>query len=201
MKTILFYALFVFSSINAFCQDYEISKYESDYKESDLEKAFRLDGNEIFISDGKTRFIEFKNNELTCYRIKSGKILSKQKIGVEKESYYKNFIDSLLALNPKDLTIDLNEKGENLKIEDGALFEINLFKNGKRLNLKSYSPYEYINFKCINYQKRAIFLNAYKNLFSLFYNETFEKTRITDTLFINFNIDYLFKKASSHIQK
>lgn len=182
MKKIVLKILFFLSSLMIQSQNFEISKYEIS-KDSDYLKE-KFDSSNMIISDGKSRYIELSSSEILLHRFISNQIVNTRKIKKSEIGEIKKEIDSLIQINPSDLLYEHNLKGETLKVQDGSVFEIVISKNDKQLKLISYSPNEYIDFKSINYEKRVTFLNAYRKIFSYFYDDTYKRIIDSDTLYI-----------------
>ncbi len=69
---------------------------------------------------------------------------------------------------------------------DGHEYNISVFMKNKVLELKSYAPETYIENKFPYYEKRKTFLDIYKNLNNLFYDELYYRIVKSDQIFILF---------------
>ena len=110
-------------------------------------------------------------------------------------------IDSLKKINPENLNITKNEKGESIEVQDGKDYYIELFKSNTKVTFSTYSPEVYIESKFPYYKERNYIVNAYKRLDEIFIDNEFEKVKNADSVFIYIDNEKNFNKIKIHEDK
>lgn len=172
MKILLSY-FFLLNFIVVNAQNFVISRYEKGdikYQGEFFAEKLKVDAKTALIFKLEDyKFIVFdENDNIYGYQL-SSKYDIEYKFQIRKESYDNCMLhmDSLISINPS--TLNYIEKKdsegrvtEGVKVEDGLIYKLELFKQGITIGYVSYSPEIYIEQKFPFYRERLKLLNAYK---------------------------------------
>lgn len=163
---------------------------------NDLILNLKLSNNDKMIVLGNKYVIVLKNKgkELIANKICENKVIYSKKLNsLDYEKCLSQF-SQLSNINPKHLEIQKNEKGVVMKIEDGFDVKVELFDEGERKLLNSYSPQDYIDAKFPFYEERQLYVDIYDELIKYFFDEEYIRLRELDSIYIF--IDKSFKSSN-----
>lgn len=185
---IFFSHFFVFSQANIEIRnDFLLSKFEKENFSNfilNIRKKLNINDSTLILSLDQNRIISIDKDSLNLFKIYNHEIISNRKLSIKKIDS-KELLNNLFELNPTELIVE-NQGSKNLKAVDGHEYNISVFMKNKVLELKSYAPETYIENKFPYYEKRKTFLDIYKNLNNLFYDELYYRIVKSDQIFILF---------------
>jgi hypothetical protein len=173
------------------------SKYELLDVEKKGEKIKRVlyeNDDSLIISFENGKYISLKNNEINCYTVCNDTIINqiKWKDSIDIVNF-KISIDTLLCIDPKKITNEMDKEGNTITVQDGVEFKISFYKDNKTLKLYSYSPETYTENKFPFAKDRKKFLYSWLNLDKYFYDKEFNRLKSLDTI-------YLFIERGKNLQ-
>lgn len=168
--------------------NYLFSKYEildSDKKGEKIKQFLNETDDSLIISFENGKYISLKNNEINCYTVCNDNIINQIKW---KDSIdiinFKISIDTLLCIDPKKITNEIDKDGNTISVQDGVEHRISFYQDNKSLTLFSYSPETYMDDKFPFAQVRKKFLKNWLNLDKYFYDKEFNRLKSLDTIYL-----------------
>lgn len=183
--------LLVCSTLQLHSQDV-FSKYEK-YDFEKLGEKYRKilkinDPNSLIIKLNRQKFVYTENDGFyACIIDEDEKLLiEKKKLSSNDSLRVSANLTSMYSINPNTLN-EIRNGDVEMTINDGVWYEIGFYKKDCFLELKSYSPKEYIQHKVPYYQERMLLVNFIDNLYGLFKNFQTEKIKNSKDIYIIYN--------------
>ena len=177
MNRQFFNYIFLLLSISAFGQNHTISQYEKadvSHKGRNYAERLKIDNNKsVLLKIEENSFLVFNENDgVYRYYLTPDALILKNKIADSESVKCLRYLDTLKSINPSVLNVTERKTNgidsvESIHIEDGATYNLELFKNDVTVYYSTYSPEAYIEHRFPFYKERLKLLNAYNYFTSL----------------------------------
>lgn len=212
---LLNYKFFLLFSISAFGQNHTISQYEKadvSHKGRNYAERLKIDNKKsVLLKIEENSFLVFNENDgVYRYYLTPDALILKNKIADSESAKCLRYLDTLKSINPSVLNVTERKTNgidsvESIHIEDGATYNLELFKNDVTVYYSTYSPEAYIEHRFPFYKERLKLLNAYNYFTSLLKypqkkNYSPNQNR-TDSLYIIFDYKMIDGIGKSWVKK
>lgn len=182
MKNKILFTIILMYSVVSFCQDIF---HQGNNQFNDLRKLLNIkDSTATILEFEKTKYLVFQKKKVCKYILSADKeIVFKEKLKKEKKRSGFTVLDTLRAINPRELNID--KKGNFImQVQDAADYKLKLFTREEETIYSSNAPEVFIEEKFPFYKKRIAYLGVFKFLKAVFYDKRYEDVKKKDTLYI-----------------
>ncbi len=174
-----------------------LSKYANvdfDQKGNKIRKILNENEESLIVKLESNKYISFSKNKITCFTICNDSIINKVKLNEIDAMKCEVLLDTLVNINPKNLTNEIDVNGDKITVHDGNEIQINIYKDNKTIKLYSYATEVFMEESRFIFAKsRSTFLNSYLELKKYFYDKNYKRLKELDTI-------YLFIEKSKNIK-